>query len=909
MNDLVKFTLLGLGLGAIYGLLAQGLVVVYRGSGVLNFAHGAMAALGAYAYVEGLETGLPRLLAMVFGVAVAALSGVLTYVLVMRPLRHASALVRLVATLAILAILQQVLVLRYGDRQRFVASILPSGVWSPYEGIVVGIDRIYLLGIGILVTTALWALYRYTKFGLTTSAVAENTRATAALGRSPDVVAAVNWAAGAGLAGLAAILVLPITGLSIGRLVLLVIPALATALVGGFSSFPLTMAGGLLIGVIESNMTRYVQTPGWPKAAPFLVIVAVLVIRGKALPVRGHVLERLPLVGTGRIRLPVVAVAIGAALIFIFGASVITVDAVTFTCGSAIVFLSLVVVTGYTGQLSLAQFALAGTGAFIAARLADAANLPFLLALLVGVVATVPVGLIVAVPALRTRGANLAIATLGVAVVIEEVVLSNAEYTGGFEGTTVGTPSFFGMSLDPIGHPERYAALCFLVFVLAALAVANLRRGRSGRRLLAVRTNERAAASLGISVVGTKLYAFGLGAAIAALGGILLAFRHQRVLFDQYNVMNSINAVVLTSLGGVGFLLAPLLGAAALPGGLIDFMIHRLTDWQRYLLIVSGIGVLVTLIRRPHGILLDVAERAGGLLNRLSGRRRRDEPLANAEERVAVPARCLGISEVGVRFGGVVALDGVSFSVAPGEVVGLIGPNGAGKTTLIDVVTGFTRPTVGTVTLDDQPIGRWSARRRAAAGVGRSFQSLELFDDLSVQDNIRAAADRRDGWAFLADLFGPRNEPLSGAAVAAIHEFGLADDLERRPSELSYGKRRLVAIARAVAAAPSVLLLDEPAAGLDDLERQELGHLIRRLAREWNLAVLLVEHDVPMVMAVCDRIVALDFGRKIAEGTPLDISQDPEVARAYFGEETASSRRDNEGTVSPSDAVEPQVAR
>jgi sulfate-transporting ATPase len=228
-------------------------------------------------------------------------------------------------------------------------------------------------------------------------------------------------------------------------------------------------------------------------------------------------------------------------------------------------------------------------------------------------------------------------------------------------------------------------------------------------------------------------------------------------------------------------------------------------------------------------------------------------------------------------------------------VVGLIGPNGAGKTTLIDVVTGFTRQHSGTVTLDEQPIDRWSARRRARAGIARSFQSLELFEDLTVRDNLRTASDRRDPLAYLSDLVWPGDPPLSSTAIAAVREFGLEDDLDRRPSELPYGRRRLVGIARAVATKPSVLLLDEPAAGLDERETAELGDLVRRLAREWGLAVLLVEHDVSLVMSVCDRIVALDFGIVIAGGTPDEIRRNEAVVAAYLG------RDEDEGV--PDDGV------
>ena len=230
------------------------------------------------------------------------------------------------------------------------------------------------------------------------------------------------------------------------------------------------------------------------------------------------------------------------------------------------------------------------------------------------------------------------------------------------------------------------------------------------------------------------------------------------------------------------------------------------------------------------------------------------------------------------------AVDGLSLEVHPGEIVGLIGPNGAGKTTAIDAITGFARINTGDVVLGDASLRRLSAYRRARAGVSRSFQSLELFEDLTVLENLRTASDQRDWLAGLTGLVWPADPPLHSAAVAAIREFGLEDDLHRTVTDLAFGRRRLVGIARAVATQPSILLLDEPAAGLGDAESAELAALVRRLADEWGIGILLVEHDMRFVMDVCDRIVVLDFGRTIGSGTPEEIRRDPAVVAAYLGE-------------------------
>ena len=235
-----------------------------------------------------------------------------------------------------------------------------------------------------------------------------------------------------------------------------------------------------------------------------------------------------------------------------------------------------------------------------------------------------------------------------------------------------------------------------------------------------------------------------------------------------------------------------------------------------------------------------------------------------------------------VRYGGVTAVNDVSFSVSPGQVVGLIGPNGAGKTSAIDAVTGFTAAT-GKVILDGVDISQVSVPKRARLGLSRSFQSLELFEDSTVLDNLRAASDPRDRLSYLRDLVNPKAPPLPTEVVAAIREFRLEEVLDRQVQDLPYGQRRLLAIARAVAVRPSVLMLDEPAAGLGDVETAELAHLVRRLADDWGMAVLLVEHDMNFVMSVCDEIIVLDFGRRIAAGPREAVRNDPVVIAAYLG--------------------------
>jgi sulfate-transporting ATPase len=887
----LRFALLGLGAGAVYMLSGQGLVLVYRGSGIINFAQGAIGMSGAYVFYEMRELrGVSMPLSFAAAVVTSAVVGALVHLLVMRQLRHAPAVARLLGPLAVLAVLLAIGEARYGTTFQRITGILPDFVVRPLHDTPLGVDRLIMFGIGIAVTIGLAAMFRWTRVGLATSAVAENQRTAASLGISPDLIASLNWALAGALATVAVLLTTSVSGsIDVTTAVLLVIPGLAAALVGGFESFAWTAVGATAIGIAESEMARYVSTPGYAKSVPFLVIVIALIVRGRALPLRDEVVQKPPEVGTGRIRPSLVLVCSAVGLAVVWFASASWADAVTSTCIVALIVLSLVVVTGYAGQLSLAQYALAGMGAWIAARLVANYGWPFPVVLLIGVLGAIPLGIAVGMPALRTRGVNLAIATLGLALVLEQLIFTNPARTGGTSGTQVGSPSLFGLSLDTVRHPERYATFVLVCLVVVSLGVANLRRGRSGRRLLAVRGNERAAASLGIGLFGAKLYAFGLSAAIAALGGILLAFRNPNVLFGPYTILNSIRAAMFAVIGGIGYIGGAVLGATLAPGTLVQRVLDTLFGDRpgvaQALAIAGGLGAVLLLIQNPNG-LAAYYEHLWKRFTRSKSVEADASVVDDASDdfQQLVRPATLEVTDVTVRFGSVTAVQGVSARVRPGEVVGLIGPNGAGKTTFIDAITGFVRTESGSVNLNGEALTGASATRRARSGVARSFQSLELFETMTVRENIEVAADRRDWLSYLSDLVWPGSPRISGVAAAAVHEFGLVPDLNRRPSELPFGRRRLVAIARAIASGPSVLLLDEPAAGLSRDESDELGRLVRRLAERWGLAVLIVEHDVGLVLGMCDRVMVLDGGRLIAEGPPDQIRDDAAVIDAYLGQ-------------------------
>jgi sulfate-transporting ATPase len=370
-----------------------------------------------------------------------------------------------------------------------------------------------------------------------------------------------------------------------------------------------------------------------------------------------------------------------------------------------------------------------------------------------------------------------------------------------------------------------------------------------------------------------------------------------------------------------------LIGSTLAPGAVGTNIVNIFnSSVQEYLTLASGLILILVLILNPDGVTranITVFRHLSTAARRMLGGRRLARPtgcrrwgpwrkrvdrtaagLLETASRADVARMDLDVRDVTVLFGGVTALAEASLCVPGGKIVGLIGPNGAGKSTLIEVMSGFLAPNSGVIELGGRPLNKLSAERRARAGLGRTFQAAELFRDLTVRENLLVAGETGGAWQRIRDVFMPGRVGLTAGALAAISYFDLEEDLDSYPDELSYGRSRLVAIARAIAREPSVLLLDEPAAGLSESERGELAALIGELAHQHGVGVLLVEHDVELVMSTCDTVVALEFGRVIASGKPQNVRQNPDVIRAYLGEPARHTDHDGEaGTAAAAESV------
>ncbi|HKY13669.1 MAG TPA: branched-chain amino acid ABC transporter permease/ATP-binding protein [Microthrixaceae bacterium] len=898
MDQHLIFLLLGLANGAVYAALALSLVVTYRTSGVVNFGTAAMALLGAYMYAflrEGevllplpflpKTVELPVYLgfwpAALIAVAVCAAVGLLLYVGLFRLLRAAPPVGKAVASIGVMVVLTGLFTERVGTTAVPVDPILPTSTWT-WGDVRITSDRVWFAVVIVVISVLLAAAYRFTMFGLVTRAAAETEKGAYVSGISPDRIAGANWMISASVAGAAGILIAPIVPLTPIGYTLFIVPALAAAILGQFSSLVPAVVGGLAIGMLQSETTylagqhTWLPTSGMNELIPLLLILLVLVVRARPLPSRGVIIRqnlgRAPrprsLLGPG-----VVATIMGVVAMFALDgpwrAALIT------SLIMAIICLSSVVVTGYAGQISLAQLTLAGVAGFLLGPLTTDWDIPFPIAPLLAALAATAVGVVVGLPALRIRGLPVAVVTLALGVVIEALWFHNPDYVS-VSGNDIAGPELFGLDLHSRVGGEfprvQFGLLVLVLVVIVAVGVAKLRTSRLGSAMLAVRANERSAAGAGVDVVQVKLVAFAIASFIAGLGGTLLGYFQSNVTFQSFTTLVGLALFGTAYVAGITSVSGGLVGGVLAAGGLVAVLTEEAFDLGEWFAIVTGVGLVITIVKNPEGVVGPIhaalARRRESKLDEVSPRPARSDVRLRSEEPAPGGEVVLSVSDVRVTYGGVVAVDGADLEVRRGTIVGLIGPNGAGKTTLLDAIGGFT-PSTGTVRLAGRDLTGLAPHRRVRAGLGRTFQQMQLYDDLTVNENVGVGAVASGDRAAL-DL---------DATLALL---GLADVAERPVGELAQGRRQLVSIARALIGDPEVLLLDEPAGGLDTRESQWLGQQLRSI-RDSGVTIVLIDHDMHLVLNLCDSISVLDFGRVIASGPPSAIKTDPAVAAAYLG--------------------------
>jgi branched-chain amino acid transport system permease protein len=627
VNETLLFLLLGLGTGATIAAIAVGVVITYRGSGFINLAAGAIAMLAGFSFWAlrtgelGFTVGTP--LAVALSYVFVVLLTVVIELAVYRPLRTAAPLAKLVASLGVLLTAQAAMLLAFGTSQHPQPTIIPIRVIRMLDA-AVPVSAFVLSGMVVVLTLLLWALYRWTRFGLATRAASENDVAARLAGLSPNELSLANSILAGLVLGTLGIFAGSVAALDTTTLPFLVVPALAAALFARLTSLTIACACGLAIGMAES-LIEYASTKTWfPTSAGaawpgvkellvFALIVAAMFLRGASLPTRGELVEqRLPDVPrpkhAGKLAIPSTLLCAIALVVLPFDFR----QALTNSLIGIVMALSLVVITGFVGQISVVQLALAGVAGFTVSHLAVDAGIGFPLAPLAGIAAAVLLGLVTAVSALRVRGVALAVVTIAAAVAVFNFGFVNSTWGGGATGSPVPDPKLFGINLGPTASfrgldgnlpSPVFGWVALAAAVLLSLLVISVRRGILGQRMLAVRSNERAAAGAAVDVRNVKLIAFGISALIAGVAGTLYAYNFGSVSADRFSVPLALSLIAFAYAGGITLVSGAVFAGLIAAQGILPYALDKWFGLSgNWFLLFGGVVLIFTLIQNPEGV-------------------------------------------------------------------------------------------------------------------------------------------------------------------------------------------------------------------------------------------------------------------------------------------------------------------
>jgi ABC-type branched-subunit amino acid transport system ATPase component/branched-subunit amino acid ABC-type transport system permease component len=884
---MLPFIISGIVAGSVYGMIGVGLVLTFKTSGIFNFGYGALGTLAAYLfYFLSVEHDVPLIISLIvsiglFGLILGFGLERLAHGLASRPLAA-----KITATIGILLVVQAGTSLYWGAGSITVDQWLPSGGFS-IDGTRVSWAQLITFLIALIATGALYTALHFTRIGKSMRAVVDNPELLALAGTSPVLVRRIAWTVSSAFVALSAILLAPTIGLDPFVLTALVLQGFGAAAFGGFRNILLTFAGGIVIGIVSSSLTKWITEPGilngLAPSVPFIVLFAVTVLLPKRYLVSEGISVARSLVTPWK---PPITVVTGTAIVaFILLALVPQfvgfriVGWSTALC-YVLLLLSLGLLVRVSGQVSLAHIAFAAIGVVAFSKLTDEAGIPWVPAMVAAGLIAVPIGAMLAIPAIRLSGLYLAVATFGFGYLMQNMFY-NTDLMFGTDGVgvPVSQPDVSWLTDDP-DHGVYYVILAIVALTVATLLI--LTRTRLGRILSAMSDSPVGLEANGAGVTVSRVLVFCVSAFLAGIAGALLGVVQVQASVQSYNPLLSITllALVMIVVGGIPWY--AYIGAAGFALVPVYLTEPHTATWLELFFGVSA--MVVAVFGLPH---LSPTVRA--LIDRAKlPQRTRELSDAAATAPRAAKEGGLEINDLTVRFGGLVAVNGLSLKAPTGRITGLMGPNGAGKSTTFAAASGLVKPSEGDIVLDGNNVGGTSVGRRARLGLGRSFQQMELFESLTVRENV--AMGREAGFAGrnpLRQMVNTRKQrsEIRARTDEALTLCGITELADHVVSNLSTGQRRLVELARCLAGDFHILMLDEPSSGLDRTETEALGGVLARVVAERGVGILLVEHDMSLVMGVCDYLYVLDFGALIFEGTTVEARASELVRSAYLGAE------------------------